>query len=75
VRVYDSPPGTVYSLGFNQIQIHCSHIEDGHQSVNNNRIVTYIGPISFKMCVALQHTTLCPQRHTFWHYALVNPLN
>jgi hypothetical protein len=31
---------TVYSLGFNRIQIHCSHIEeDVHLSVNN-RIVT-----------------------------------
>jgi hypothetical protein len=66
---------TVYSLGFNRIQIHRSHIEGVHQSVNNNRIVTYIGPISFKMCGALQHTTFCLKRHNFWHYALVNPLN
>jgi hypothetical protein len=43
---------TVYSLGFNRIQIHRSHIEGVHQSVNNNRIVTYIGPISFKMCLS-----------------------
>jgi hypothetical protein len=31
---------------------------------------------SFKMCVALQHTMFCLERHNFWHYALVvNHLN
>jgi hypothetical protein len=25
---------------------------------------------SFKMCVALQHTAFCLERHNFWHYAI-----
>jgi hypothetical protein len=28
------------------------------------------------MCLAVQHTTFCLDKHNFWHYVLVvNPLN
>jgi hypothetical protein len=51
---------SVYSLGLIVLTL--------KMSINLLIIVSLLR--SFKMCVALQHTTFCLERHNFWHYAL-----